>query len=107
MTASSIAFRAITPRGEDRVNWLGEAQCEPLSVKVRSMAKPAPCRIERDADGAGLVQFERPEYGVAPGQAAVVYDGTRVLGGGWIEETVPAGAPPGALPGGREKLEPA
>ena len=31
-----------------------------------------------------------PEYGVAPGQAAVLYDGDRVLGGGWIEETVAA-----------------
>ena len=36
------------------------------------------------------VRFEQPEYGVAPGQAAVLYEGDRVLGGGWIEETVPA-----------------
>ena len=36
------------------------------------------------------VRFARPEYGVAPGQAAVVYDGTRLLGGGWIAETVSA-----------------
>jgi tRNA-specific 2-thiouridylase len=33
------------------------------------------------------VRFEQPEYGVAPGQAAVLYDGTRLLGGGWIAET--------------------
>jgi tRNA-specific 2-thiouridylase len=26
---------------------------------------------------------------VAPGQAAVLYDGDRVIGGGWIEETSP------------------
>ena len=33
------------------------------------------------------VVFETPEYGVAPGQAAVLYAGDRVLGGGWIAET--------------------
>jgi tRNA-specific 2-thiouridylase len=36
------------------------------------------------------VLFERPEQGVAPGQAAAFYDGSRVLGGGWIAETVAA-----------------
>ena len=33
------------------------------------------------------VRFARPEFGVAPGQAAVLYDGSRLLGGGWIAET--------------------
>jgi len=67
------------------VNWLGEGQRERLSVKVRSLARPAPARFDGEA-----VHFERPEYGVVPGQAAVLYDGDRVLGGGWIEETVAA-----------------
>jgi tRNA-specific 2-thiouridylase len=49
---------------------------------VRSLAKPVPARL----DGDRLI-FGVPEYGVAPGQAAVLYDGDRVLGGGWIEET--------------------
>ena len=31
------------------------------------------------------VRFDEPRHGVAPGQAAVCYDGDRVLGGGWIE----------------------
>jgi tRNA-uridine 2-sulfurtransferase len=30
------------------------------------------------------VTFDDPEYGVAPGQAVVLYDQDRVLGGGWI-----------------------
>jgi tRNA-specific 2-thiouridylase len=72
------------------VNWLGEGQCEGLRVKVRSMARPAPARLDGDS-----VRFEAPEYGVAPGQAAAIYDGERLLGGGWIEETrpVPADGP--------------
>ena len=51
-------------------------------AKVRSMAKPVAAFL----DGEWL-RFETSEYGVAPGQAAVIYDGDRVLGGGWIEET--------------------
>ena len=65
------------------VNWLGGDFSGPLTAKVRSMAKPVPARFE-----GGAVLFDAPEYGVAPGQAAVLYDGNRVLGGGWIDETV-------------------
>jgi tRNA-specific 2-thiouridylase len=54
----------------------------PLSVKVRSMARPVPARL----DGNRLL-FATPEYGVAPGQAAVLYSGDRVIGGGWIAAT--------------------
>jgi tRNA-specific 2-thiouridylase len=67
------------------VNWLGEAQGEGLAAKVRSLARPAPATFDGET-----VRFEAPEYGVAPGQAAVIYEGSRVLGGGWIEETVAA-----------------
>ena len=55
----------------------------PLTAKVRSLAKPVPARFEN-----GIIRFEQPEYGVAPGQAAVLYAGDRVLGGGWIAETM-------------------
>jgi tRNA-specific 2-thiouridylase len=68
----------------DDLSWIAEDQRD-VSVKVRSLAPAVPARIEDR-----WVQFERPEYGVAPGQAAVFYDGTRVLGGGWIAETVAA-----------------
>ena len=67
------------------VNWLGEGQREGLTVKVRSLARPVAASF-----AGGTVRFETPEYGVSPGQAAVLYEGERVLGGGWIEETVSA-----------------
>jgi tRNA-specific 2-thiouridylase len=67
------------------VNWLAGDNAGPLTVKVRSLAKPVPARREDDR-----VIFLQPEYGVSPGQAAVFYAGERVLGGGWIEETEPA-----------------
>lgn len=65
-------------------NWLGEEQLK-VSVKVRSLAPAVPARRED-----GWIRFSQPEYGVAPGQAAVLYEDTRLLGGGWIAET---GAP--------------
>ncbi len=65
------------------INWIGGAiRDRAVSAKVRSMAKPASARIEGDR-----LRFDSPEYGVAPGQAAVLYDGDRVLGGGWIAAT--------------------
>jgi tRNA-specific 2-thiouridylase len=63
-------------------NWIGEQQ-RAVSAKVRSLAPAVPATI----DGEWL-RFVQPEYGVAPGQAAVAYDGSRLLGGGWIAETV-------------------
>jgi tRNA-specific 2-thiouridylase len=65
----------------EQLAWLGEGQRE-VSVKVRSLAPAVPALLED-----GWVVFEQPEYGVAPGQAAVFYDGSRMLGGGWIAET--------------------
>ena len=63
-------------------NWLTKVEGRPVSAKVRSLAKPVPARLDGD-----WLRFDSDEYGVAPGQAAVLYDGDRVLGGAWIEET--------------------
>jgi tRNA-specific 2-thiouridylase len=76
---SALAVRAARI---EEVNWIGEGHEGPITAKVRSLAKPVPARLQGDR-----VIFETPEYGVAPGQAAVLYAGERVLGGGWIAET--------------------
>ncbi|GAB2175523.1 tRNA 2-thiouridine(34) synthase MnmA [Dongia sp. agr-C8] len=66
------------------VNWLaGAAEDLPVTVKIRSMSKPAAAKITVSGDGAE-VTFDEAQFGVAPGQACVVYQGSRVLGGGWI-----------------------
>jgi tRNA-specific 2-thiouridylase len=55
------------------------------AVQIRHHALAAPAWIEPDRDGT-LVRLDQPAYGVAPGQAAVFYDGDdRVIGGGWIQ----------------------
>jgi tRNA-specific 2-thiouridylase len=62
-------------------NWVGEDQRD-VNVKVRSLAPAVPATIDDD-----WIRFAGAEFGVAPGQAAVAYEGTRLLGGGWIAET--------------------
>jgi tRNA-specific 2-thiouridylase len=71
----------------ERVNWLIDRPSEPLSceVKIRYRHAPAQARVEATADGRVRVEFEEPQSAITPGQAVVFYDGSRVLGGGWIE----------------------
>ena len=67
-------------------NWLGERQ-------MRGHGEGAlACAAGRGPGGRRPGHLRKTEYGVAPGQAAVLYDGTRLLGGGWIAETVSAEA---------------
>ena len=75
-----------------QTNRIGPVPPGALVAKVRSLAKPVPILLEGTlGDGASArIRFRDPEYGVAPGQAAVIYAGDRVVGGGWIEETEPA-----------------
>lgn len=58
---------------------------EELDIKVRSTARPVRCRIIAAEADVLEVLFIEPQSGVAPGQAAVLYCGDRVVAGGWIE----------------------
>jgi tRNA-specific 2-thiouridylase len=70
-------------------NRIGPLPAGPLTAKVRSLARPVPVTLEGSlGDGAAAtIRFAEPELGVAPGQAAVLYAGDRVIGGGWIDAT--------------------
>ncbi len=73
----------------DEANWLIDPAelPEQVSVQIRYNGNPHPARIaiEPSLPDQFDVTFDDPQFAVAPGQAAVVYDGTRVLGGGWIQ----------------------
>jgi tRNA-specific 2-thiouridylase len=73
-------------------NRIGPVPDAPLTAKVRSLAKPVPITLDGSiGDGASAtIRFAEPEFGVAPGQAAAIYSGERVIGGGWIEATLSA-----------------
>jgi len=71
----------------NRLNWLVDdvpstIDCD-AKIRYRHTAAKAKARIV-DEDQIE-VEFDEPQTGVAPGQAVVLYDGDRVLGGGWIE----------------------
>ncbi len=72
-------------------NWVGDAalSTRPLTVevKIRSNQNPAPAHVLINAEGDMEVVLATAQYGVSPGQACVIYDGDRVLGGGWIAVT--------------------
>ena len=49
--------------------------------------------------GRAEVTLDVPEFGVAPGQACVAFEGARLLGGGWIERDATRMAPYPAVHG--------
>ena len=61
----------------------------PLTVKIRSAAKKAPCTLKIEPDGTALITFDTPARAPASGQAAVLYDGEYVVGGGEIARCMP------------------
>lgn len=67
------------------INWLGDDTDPPLpcpvTVKLRSAQPPVEAVLDRATATLSLLA---PQQAVAPGQAAVFYDGSRLLGGGWI-----------------------
>jgi tRNA-specific 2-thiouridylase len=81
-----LAVSAARLTETNRIGSLGD---EPLTAKVRSLAKPVPVTLDGvPGDGAAVtIRFAAPEFGVAPGQAAVIYADERVIGGGWIDST--------------------
>ncbi len=58
-------------------------------VRVRYRHPGAPARLEIQGNGELRAYFDEPVRAVAPGQAAVFYDGDVVLGGGWISGQIP------------------
>lgn len=71
----------------ERLHWIGpepEGDVE-ATVKIRSRHPGVAASIHPVGDGRVEVRFAQPQRGVTPGQAAVFYQGTRVVGGCWIE----------------------
>lgn len=76
----------------DRFTWAGRApdvEAFDCHVQIRAHADPVPARAIWAA-GSLTVTPEAPFEGVAPGQTAVLYDGTRVIGQFTIDRTVSA-----------------
>ncbi|MGA2587297.1 MAG: tRNA 2-thiouridine(34) synthase MnmA [Candidatus Aminicenantales bacterium] len=73
------------------VNWIsGEGPAEPRAARARIRYKhvEAPATITPRDSGKVLVEFEKTQRAITPGQAVVFYDGDIVLGGGIIDHAL-------------------
>lgn len=70
----------------DRLNWLATPPISEFRCKaqIRYQHAPAACTATLVDDDRLRIEFDNPQFGIAPGQAVVLYDGDRVIGGGWI-----------------------
>lgn len=101
LALSELAGSAMSFAGPDPVA-SGYAQrivgsefgCEEFAchVQVRAHADPVPARA-KVAEGEMVIMLDAPLLGVSPGQSAVIYVGTRVVGQCTIDRTVSALAP--------------
>lgn len=79
-----LATRRLTA---SHCNWLVDHKQIPehCDVQIRYNAAAVPAQAQVLPDGRLQVTFDHPQFGVAPGQAAVVYRDQQTLGGGWID----------------------
>jgi tRNA-specific 2-thiouridylase len=71
----------------ERCNWISFAEPPPsfkATVKIRYNHPGATATVTPSAGGTAQVKLHEPQRSVTPGQAAVIYDGEVVVGGGWI-----------------------
>lgn len=71
------------------VNWVESEPLQPIKTacRIRYRHQEVPALVTPLPGSRAKVEFDKAQFGVTPGQAAVFYDRDRVLGGGWIEST--------------------
>ncbi len=70
-----------------KLNWISVDNLHSpmqVSIKIRHRHEPATAVIEKRGEDEVLATFDEPQRAITPGQAAVFYDGSTVVGGGWI-----------------------
>lgn len=74
----------------EEMNWIETPDEDEFDaeVQIRYRAPAVSCRVRLTADGRCEVRFAQPHSAVTPGQAAVVYRGEKLLGGGWIKQAI-------------------
>jgi tRNA-specific 2-thiouridylase len=71
----------------DQINWISQRNSEDpfeVTVKIRYSHPGTRATVTPIENGRARIQLHEPQKAVTPGQAAVIYDGDIVVGGGWI-----------------------
>lgn len=67
------------------INWMLSPKPKDYTVKIRSRHTKVGMQLLEFQNDQAVVEFCSPQSAVTPGQAAVIYDGDAVVGGGWIQ----------------------
>ncbi|PTY01393.1 tRNA 2-thiouridine(34) synthase MnmA [Verrucomicrobia bacterium LW23] len=75
----------------NHTNWIAGEPEGPIeaTAKIRYNWPEVPVRLHPLPNRRARIEFLEPQRSVSPGQAAVVYQGDTVVGGGWLERTEP------------------
>ena len=96
----ACAIASVTRISGIKPRWCGRAPARldgpDVTVQLRAHGGEHRATVLAAEDDV-LIELVEPAQGIAPGQAAVVYDGTRVVGSCTIASTTPAAAPVEAL----------
>ena len=77
----------------DRTNWIARelpTKDRDLTVKIRYSHPGTAATVTPLENNRARIRFHEPQRAVTPGQAAVIYEGDVVIGGGWICRAEPA-----------------
>ncbi len=74
----------------EEINWIALPPDGPIKVdtRIRYRHKEAPSILIPKDNNTALIQFDRPQEAVTPGQGAVFFQGEKVIGGGWIRKAL-------------------
>lgn len=73
----------------EEFRWLTDVPPTRVRARIRSRHPGVMATVERTGEGTLVLRFDERQRGVAPGQAAVLYDGDRLVGGGFLVEALP------------------
>ena len=81
---AALGRRHIPIRDANWLDHLPPMDGRQVRAQIRSTHSPIPAQLAVVEGGVCAVELMSTQEAVAPGQACVIYDGERVLGGGWI-----------------------
>ena len=72
----------------EEVSFVNSIEYENLSIQTRYNSDDVPCNIEKVDKSTYQIELKNPTLGVAPGQFGVIYQDTKLVGGGRITSKV-------------------